>query len=228
MKFTEFSQLYPEIHCDEAGLKHHLIQKLSYNEDSAERVVEQLTDLLKPLNNTSRRDYFWKEATKEGTSTDVVNVILQSIEHSQLIYMLKYQDWDAYTALHRCAANKRSDVIQLILHCCVSEDECYQRLRFTNLLGQTPLTMSCREGDSESVRVILNHINQDMLYSLLQIGDTLSNTPLNEASYEGHTEVMKIIHESITQTQWINLLQINGYKELPVLQTAAYWVNKPV
>ena len=111
LKFTEFFQQYPEIHCDEAGLKHHLIQKLSYNEDSSERVVKQITDL---LNNTSRRDYFWKEATKEGTSTDVVNVILKSIEHSQLIYMLKYQDWDGYTALHWCAHNKRSDVIQMI------------------------------------------------------------------------------------------------------------------
>ena len=214
-------ELSPEIHCDEAGLKLHLLRKFGYNEDIADRVVKQITKLLK---KTSRLDDFWMKATNEGTSSEVIRAILQSIGHSQLIHMLKYQDEGGYTALHRCAVNKRSDVIQLILDCCVSEEECYQLLSSTDPWIVTPLNMSCSEGDgdAESVRVMLNHINQDMRYLLLQIGDTLSNTPLLYASLNGHSDVMNMIHESVAQTQWINLLQMEGYGELPVLQTAAY------
>ena len=93
---------YSEIYCDEARLKHHLIWKLSYNEDNANRVIKQITEL---LNKASALGDFWDEATKEGTSSEVVNVILQSIDHSQLITVLSYQDVGGYTALHWCAFN---------------------------------------------------------------------------------------------------------------------------
>ena len=82
-------ELSPEIHCDEAGLKLHLLRKFGYNEDIADRVVKQITKLLK---KTSRLDDFWMKATNEGTSSEVIRAILQSIGHSQLIHMLKYQD----------------------------------------------------------------------------------------------------------------------------------------
>ena len=209
-----------KIHSDDARLKHHLIRKLSYKEDDANRVVKQRTKL---LNNTRGLGYFWKKATNERTrSAEVTRAILQSIEHSQLIYMLKYQaDVEKYTALHWCAHNKRRNVIQMILDCCVGEEECYQLLSITGWLTGTPLSMSCKVGDTESVRVMLNHINQDMLYSLLQIGDMFSDTPLHYASREGNVDIMKEIHESVTQTQWINLVQMKGYGKKTVLQTAA-------
>ena len=210
-----------KIYCDEAELKHHLIQKLNYNEDNACRVIQQITEL---LNNNNGLRGFWRKAA-EKMSTEVIRVILQSIEHTQLIYMLSYRDVLGDTAaLYWCADNKRSDVIEMILDCCVSEEQCYQLLiSITDSLGWTPLHASCIIGDTESVRVMLNHINQDMRYSLLQMRDRLSNTPLHHASLNGHTDVMKMIHESVTQTQWINLLQMKGFAEMTVLQTAAYW-----
>ena len=212
-------RLFYKIYFDEAGLNYHLIRKLSYNEDDANSVVKQITQL---FNNTSRLDYFWNEATNERMSSEVINVILQSIEHSQLIYMLKYQDWDRYTALHRCAHNKRCDVIQMILNN-LSEEECYRILSIRGTMWRwTPLSMSCSEGDTESVRVMLNHINQDMRYSLLHMRDEFSNTPLHYVSSDGHA-VMKVIHESVTQTQWINLLQMKGDRAMTVLQYAVYW-----
>ena len=209
-----------KIYCDEAELKHHLIQKLNYNEDNACRVIQQITEL---LNNKNGLRGFCREAA-EKMSTEVIRVILQSIEHTQLIYMLSYQGVARLTALHWCAYNKRSDVIEMILDCCVSEEQCYQLLSITIGIRWTPLYMSCEKGDTESVRVMLNHINQDMRYSLLQIIDPrFSSTPLHYASRNGNTDVMKMIHESVTQTQWINLLQMKGLGEMTVLQTAAYW-----
>ena len=208
-----------KIYCNEAELKHHLIQKLNYNEDNACRVTQHITELSN--NNNSLRG-FWMEAAKK-MSTEVIRVILQSIEHTQLIYMLSYRDVLEYTALQWCAYNKRSDVIEMILDCCVSEEQCYQLLSITGGWRWTPLHKSCRAGDTESVRVILNHINQDMKYSLLQMRDYISNTPLHQASHSGRTDVMKIIHESVTLTQWINLLQMKGGVEMTVLQTTAYW-----
>ena len=208
-----------KIYCDEAELKHHLIQKLNYNEDNACRVIQQITEL---LDNDNSLWGFWEEAA-ENVSTEVIRVILQSIEHTQLIYMLSYRDVLGCTALHRCADNKRSDVIEMILDCCVSEEQCYQLLSITIGIRWTPLHMSCEKGDTESVRVMLNHINQDMRYSLLQIRDRYSFTPLHRASLSGHTDVMKMIHESVTHTQWINLLQMKGFYEMTVLQTAAYF-----
>ena len=212
-----------KIYCDEAELKHHLIQKLNYDEDNACRVIQQITELLNNSNGLYGPKDFWSEAAKK-MSTEVIRVILQSIEHTQLIYMLSYQDvLGGDTALHECAANKRSDVIEMILDCCVSEEQCYQLLSITDRWRQTPFHWSCGAGDTESVRLMLNHINQDMRYSLLQMRDMWSNTPLHHASRDGHTDVMKMIHESVTQTQWINLLQMKGLGEMTVLQTAAYW-----
>ena len=219
------TQQYPiwivddKIYCDEAELKHHLIQKLNYNEDNACRVIQQITALLK--NNNSLRGFWWEAAEK--MSTEVIRVILQSIEHTQLIYMLSYRDVLGDTALYWCARNKRSDVIEMILDCCVSEEQCYQLLSITGGWRWTPLHKSCRAGDTESVRVMLNHMNQDMRYSLLQIRDNISNTPLHYVSREVHTDVMKMIHESVTHTQWINLLQMKEYRQMTVLQTAVYF-----
>ena len=167
-----------KIYCDEAELKHHLIQKLNYNEDNACRVIQQITEL---LNNNNGLRGFWSEAAKK-MSTEVIRVILQSIEHTQLIYMLSYQDVLGCTALLWCAHNKRSDVIEMILDCCVSEEQCYQLLSITDWASQTPLHRPCVAGDTESVRVMLNHINQDMRYSLLHMRDEFSNTPLQYVS----------------------------------------------
>ena len=208
-----------KIYCDEAKLNHHLIQKLNYNEDNACRVIQQITEL---LNNNNGLRNFWEKAAAKKTSTEVIRVILQSIEHTQLIYMLSYRVGEC-TALHQYAYNKRSDVIEMILDCCVSEEQCYQLLSITNWARRTPLHVSCIVGDTESVRVMLNHINQDMRYSLLQIRDNWSNTPLHHTSHYSHTDVMKIIHESVTHTQWISLLQTKGHGERTVLQTAVYW-----
>ena len=157
-----------KIYCDEAELKHHLIQKLNYNEDNACRVIQQITEL---LNNNNGLRGFCREAA-EKMSTEVIRVILQSIEHTQLIYMLSDRDECRDTALHQCAStalywcawNKRSDVIEMILDCCVSEEQCYQLLSITDSWRLTPLRVSCIAGDTESVRVMLNHINQDMRY----------------------------------------------------------------
>ena len=66
--------------------------------------------------------------------------------------------------------------------------------------------MSCFEGDTESVRVMLNHINRDMRYLLLHMTTTDGRSPLHIASYNDHAGVMKVIHESVTHTQWIELL----------------------
>ena len=173
-----------EIYCNEAELKHHLIQKLNYNEDNACRVIQQITALLK--NNNSLRGFWWEAAEK--MSTEVIRVILQSIEHTQLIYMLSYRDvLGEYTALHWCADYKRSDVIEMILDCCVSEEQCYQllisntgRASWGLACGWTPLHVACSSGDTESVRVMLIHINQDMSklldmrYSLLTMRDRKS------------------------------------------------------
>ena len=211
-----------EIYCNEAELKHHLIQKLNYNEDNACRVIQQITALLK--NNNSLRGFWWEAAEK--MSTEVIRVILQSIEHTQLIYMLSYRDvLGEYTALHWCADYKRSDVIEMILDCCVSEKECYQLLGITDPWRLTPLRVSCIVGDTESVRVMLNHINQDMRYLLLQIRDIVPFTPLHYASRYRHTDVMKMIHQSVTQTQWINLLHMKGSMKMTVLQSAATLIN---
>ena len=91
-----------KIYCDEAELKHHLIQKLNYNEDNACRVIQQITEL---LNNNNGLRGFWREAA-EKMSTEVIRVILQSIEHTQLIYMLSYKDvLGGDTVLHECAYN---------------------------------------------------------------------------------------------------------------------------
>ena len=114
-------------------------------------------------------------------------------------------------------------MIEMILDCCVSEEQCYQLLSITVWLRQTPLHRSCIAGDTESVRVMLNHINQDMRYSLLQLREMFSNTPLHYASHDGYTDIMKLINEAVTHTQWINLLQMKGLGEMTVLQTAAYW-----
>ena len=97
-------RLSPEIHCDEAGLKLHLLGKFGYNEDIVDRVIQQITKLLK---ETSRLGGFWMKTINERTITEVVRAILQS----QLIYMLSYTGLGVYTALHLCADNKRSDVI---------------------------------------------------------------------------------------------------------------------
>ena len=83
------------IYCDEAELKHHLLQKLNYNEDNACRVLQQITEL---LNNNNSLDDFWSVAARK-MSTEVIRVILQSIEHTPLIYMLSYKGVLEGTAL---------------------------------------------------------------------------------------------------------------------------------
>ena len=208
-----------KIHCDEDGLKHHMASNLDYNENAAIGTARQISEHM----NLSL-EYFWS-ATAEFMNTEALRVILQTIKHSQLIYLISYQGgvWSR-TALYYCAVYERSDVIAVILDCCVSEEECYQLLSSITDLQErlTPLHISCTRGDTESVRVILNHVNQNMRYSLLGMANVRSNTPLHNASYRCQTDVMKVIHESVTQTQWINLLQMKGYGEITVLQKAAY------
>ena len=186
-----------KIYCDEAKLKDHLIHKLSYNYNDAIGNGRIKYGLL----------YFWSSVANT-MSTEAIRVLLHSLEHSQLIHMLSYQNECGKTALHRCADNKNNELIKVVLDS-VSEDECNQLLSITdNLSGWTPLHMSSYRGDTESVRVMQNHVNQDMRCSLLQISSDGGNTPLHLTSYNDHTDIIKVIHESVTQAQWINLLQM--------------------
>ena len=205
-----------KIYCDEAKLKDHLTQNLNYNETDAAMIVQRLTGHIK-----YGLYYFWWSAA-ERMGTEAVRVLLHSIEHSQVIYMLVYQAGNDYTALHWCAFNKRNEVIKVILDS-VSEEECYQLLNITDNMRWTPLHWSCYRGDTESVRLMLNHITQDMRYSLLQMTSDRRNTPLHLTSYSDCSYVMKVINESVTQTQWINLLQMENNRGLTVLQRATYY-----
>ena len=166
--------------------------------------------------------YFWDKVAR-NMSTESLRVILQSVQHSQLNCMLSYPDSSYYTALNCCAYNLRGDMIKMILDC-VNENECYSYLGTTEgKWGLAPIHWSCSKGDTESVRTMLCHLNQDKRYSLLQkTQDVFRNTPLHDASFGGHTDIMKVVHESVTQTQWMNLLELNGFRELTVLQIAAY------
>ena len=149
-----------KIYCDEAKLEDHLRQKLNYNENDAARIFQQITGHIKQHNLS---DYFWYSAAK-NMSTEPIRVLLHSIEHSQLIRLLSYGDVEyGHTALRWCAANRRNEVIKVIL-ASVSEDECYQLLSITDNAGWTPLHFSCLQGDAESVNVMLNNINQDMRF----------------------------------------------------------------
>ena len=207
-----------KIHCDEAGLLSHLTQNLHYSVYDAIKIMGEIT---KHINGNLQ--YFWDKAAR-NMSTESIRVILQSVQHSQLNCMLSYPDSSSYyTALNCCACNLRSDMIKMILDN-VNEDECYSYLGTTEgEWGVAPIHWSCSKGDTESVRAMLYHLNQDKRYSLLQkTQDVFRNTPLHDASFGGHTGVMKVVHESVTQTQWINLLELNGFRELTVLQIAAY------
>ena len=208
-----------EIYCDDAKLLNHLTHELKYNENDAARIIQQITVHLK-----HSLLYFWSLAA-QTMDTEAIRVLLHSIEHSQLIYMLSYRDVYGYTALNVCADSGNNEVIKIILDS-VSEEECYQLLSITDYRGWTPLHQSCSRGAAESVRVMLNYINQDMRYSLLQTRSNGGDTPLHRASDDDHTDVMKEIHESVTQTQWINLLQMKGYEEITVLHSAAYGNNQ--
>ena len=203
------------MYCDEANFKNHLAQKLNYSKNDANIIIQQINGYIE----RNLPNYFWRSAA-EKMNTEAIRVLLQTLEHSQLIYMLRYQDEYEHTALHWCALNRNNEMINVILDS-VSEEECYQLLSITNEWRLTALHLSCREGDTESVRLMLNHINQDMRYSLLQMTNNDGDTALIYASYNGHTDVMKEIHESVTQTQWINLLHMKG--EMTVLQAAVYW-----
>ena len=205
------------IYCDEAKLKEHLTQKLNYNENDADGIIQQINEHIK----RSLPDNFWWSAA-ENMSTEAIRVLLRSVEHSQLICLLSYQDDFGYTALHWCADNKNNEVIKVILDS-VSEEECYQLLSIRDNVEWTPLHESCARGDTESVTVMFNYVNQDMKYSLLQMTNYGSNTPLHSASTFGDGDVMKVIHDSVTQTQWINLLQMENNGGLTVLHYAVYW-----
>ena len=202
------------IYCDEAKLLNHLTQKLRYNENDGVRIIQQINGHIE-----YGLDDFWDYAAN-NMSTEPIRILLHSLEHSQLIYMLSYQDEYGDSALYCCADNKNNEVIKVILDS-VSDGECYQLLNITNRRGWAPLHMSCWDGDTESVRVMLNHINQDMRYSQLQMTSDYGNTLLHLASYSDRSDVMKVIHESVTHTQWINLLHMKG--EMTVLQAAVYW-----
>ena len=205
-----------KIYCDEAKLKDHLTDKLNYNGNDAAKITEQINE-----NIEDGLLYFWRPAAM-FMSTEAITALLHSIEHNQLLYLLSYQNWDGYTALHCCAVNKRKQVIKVILDS-VGEQECYQLLSIKEMWRMTPLHESCVRGDTESVRLILNHVNQDMRYSLLQMTTDYGTTPLHSAPPNDPTDLMKVIHESVTQSQWINLLQMKGCSAQTALQDAVYW-----
>ena len=150
-----------KIYCDEAKLLNHLTQNLNYNKNDADRIIQQINGHIK----YSLCGFWWSAATYMYMSTEAISVLLHSIEHSQLIRLLSYQDGLRYTALHWCAYNKNNKVMKVILDS-VSEEECYQLLRISGTWGQTPLHRSCLQGDTESVRLKLNHINQEMRYTV--------------------------------------------------------------
>ena len=203
------------IYCDEAKLLNHLTQKLRYNENDGVRIIQQINGHIE-----YGLDDFWDYAAN-NMSTEPIRILLHSLEHSQLIYMLSYQDEYGDSALYCCADNKNNEVIKVILDS-VSDGECYQLLNITNRRGWAPLHMSCWKGDTESVAVMLNYIKQDMRYSLLQMRNEYGNTPLHLTLSDRCTDVMKVIHESVAHTQWINLLHMKDEYEMTALQNVAY------
>ena len=83
-----------KIYCDDAKLLNHLTNELKYNENDAARISQQIAVHLK-----HSLLYFWSLAA-QTMGTEAIKVLLHSIEHSQLIYILNYQDVYGYTALN--------------------------------------------------------------------------------------------------------------------------------
>ena len=205
-----------KICCDKAVLEYQLKRELNSVENGDNKSVQQMIGLM-----NDKIEKFWCSAA-EDMSTEAIRVILQSIEHNQLVYMLSYQCLTyEYAAIHYCAQYERSDVIALILDC-MSEEECNQLLSIVGRYRWIPLHVSCERGDVESVRVMLNHLNRDMRYLLLQMKDYTGCSPLYAASMSGHTDIMKVIHGSVTQAQWSNLLRMKAGSGMTALQMTAF------
>ena len=82
-----------EIYCDEAKLKYHLTQNLNYNKNDADRIIQQINGHIK----YGLCGFWWSAATYMNMSTEAISVLLHSIEHSQLIRLLSYQDGHHFT-----------------------------------------------------------------------------------------------------------------------------------
>ena len=204
-----------EIYCDEAQLEQHLVQKLNYDENRADRLVKEV---IKLVNDTmSSVNCLWQVTTETGD--EGFSVALDSI--------------GGYTLRFKLANyHKKSDLMKMIIQCdCIHKDTYFQLLCSKGWITErTPLQFASERGETECVRSVLQHVPQNKKFSLLLMRDHHGRTPLHHAANSGHADIMKVIYDSVTMFQWVSLLQdamdrlsvIWGPAYMTVLQTAVY------
>ena len=202
---------------DYERLNVHLSQVLNYGQET---ILQLRGELFKLLWSVEDIEDFW-EVAAEGFSTEVISIILQSLESTHLQYLLSYQNSDGDTALHRLANYRRADAINTVLDC-VNEEWCYHLLQIASEYSGTPIHWSCEAGDGASLKVMLDHVNQDMRYSLLQMRNHGSNNPLHLAVRGDPSIITDVILPLVTKSLWIDILQMRGIGDMTVLQYICY------
>ena len=104
----------------------------------------------------------------------------------------------------------------------VGEEDRLQLLRITDRWGQTALHVSCHQGDSDSVSVILEHLAKAAAYSLLQAPLRTGDCPLHVAAFRGQCDVLKLVYRTVTEDQYAGLLRMTGSGARTVLHCAAF------
>ena len=94
-----------KIYCDKAKLKFHLTQTLNYDENDVAKIIQQIAGHIEKYSLS----YIWRSAGWMKLSTEAIRVLLHSLEHSQLICLLRYQDENEFTALHWCADHENNE-----------------------------------------------------------------------------------------------------------------------
>ena len=211
------------VSCDQVRLEQYLSTVLNYSEVDAVRLSQSLARRLEGGRNI---DDFWHKALLplfRKNTTEIVDVLLKSIEPHCLPSLLRHQDKYGQTALAKFAFKERHDIIGLMLDSLKSKEECFKLLVIkTKTSWRTPLHVSCWRGDTRSAKTILDHVTPDQRYELMKMQTINGNIPLHCAAYFGVTDMLESLHAAVTSSQWNDLLLTDDRYGLTILQKAVY------
>ena len=187
---------------DSNKLEDHLIQQLSYNQNEASTLVDEITSLVREDNKS-----VLYAAAVLREAPHLVNVMLQSVDPSERLRFIQIQAGGA-DGLYVNISKYHQKTFRQILQSVSSDDERLQLLQMKDSYGCTVLHYAADDSATETVQVILESVSEEMRYTLLSMENNYKWTAIHVACWWRSSEMFEMMMRLITLEMRYKLLQL--------------------
>ena len=153
--------------------------------------------------------------------------ILPQISLEKRLELLKVQDGNERTVLHRAANYSNPEVIKVLLEG-VTREQRLEVMRIQDKDKRTALHLAASNSNPEVIKVLFEGVTRERRLELIKAQDRNGPSALHLAAMNSNPEVIKVLFEGVDPEQRLEVMRIQDKDKLTALHLAARDSNPEV